>query len=117
MTKLRSLCEETGIGILLVSHLKKPSGDKGWEDGLQISLNSLRGSAGIAQLSDICIGVERNQQGENPDVSTIRVLKNRFTGETGIATYVHYNKETGRMTEVQDPTVFEDETEEVTEDF
>ena len=78
MTKLRSLCEETGIGILLVSHLKKPSGDKGWEDGLQISLNSLRGSAGIAQLSDICIGVERNQQGDNPDVSTIRVLKNIY---------------------------------------
>ena len=73
------------MGIILVSHLKKPSGDKGWEDGLQISLNSLRGSAGIAQLSDICIGVERNQQGDNPDVSTIRVLKNRFTGETGIA--------------------------------
>ena len=116
-TNLRSLCEETGIGIILVSHLKKPSGDKGWEDGLQISLNSLRGSAGIAQLSDMCIGVERNQQGENPDVSTIRVLKNRFCGDTGIATYVHYNKTTGRMTEVPDPAVFQDETEEVTEDF
>ena len=95
------------MGIILVSHLKKPSGDKGWEDGLQISLNSLRGSAGIAQLSDICIGVERNQQGDNPDVSTIRVLKNRFTGDTGIAGYLHYNKTTGRMTEVQDPTVFQ----------
>jgi len=116
-TRLRSLCEETGMGIILVSHLRKPSGDKGWEDGLQISLNSLRGSAGIAQLSDICIGVERNQQGDNPDVSTIRVLKNRFTGDTGIAGYLHYNKTTGRMTEVQDPTVFKDETEEVTEDF
>ena len=110
MTKLRSLCEETGIGLILVSHLKKPSGDKGWEDGLQISLNSLRGSAGIAQLSDICIGVERNQQGDNPDVSLIRVLKNRFTGETGIATHLHYNRETGRMTEVADPNAFQDET-------
>jgi twinkle protein len=117
MTKLRSLCEETGIGIFLVSHLKKPSGDKGWEDGLQISLNSLRGSAGIAQLSDICVGVERNQQGENPDVSTIRVLKNRFTGDTGIATYLHYDKETGRMNEVADPNAFQDETELVEQDF
>ncbi len=117
MTKLRSLCEETGIGIFLVSHLKKPSGDKGWEDGLQISLNSLRGSAGIAQLSDICVGVERNQQGENPDVSTIRVLKNRFTGDTGIATYLHYDKETGRMVEVADPNAFQDETELVEQDF
>ena len=117
MTKLRSLCEETGIGLILVSHLKKPSGDKGWEDGLQISLNSLRGSAGIAQLSDICIGVERNQQGDNPDVSTIRVLKNRFTGDTGIGTYLHYDKETGRMNEVADPNAFQDETELVEQDF
>ena len=91
---------------------------KAGKTGLQISLNSLRGSAGIAQLSDICIGVERNQQGDNPDVSLIRVLKNRFTGETGIAALTSITtKTTGRMTEVQDPTVFQDETEEVTEDF
>ena len=119
MTKLRSLCEETGIGLILVSHLKRPSGDKGWENGLETNLNSLRGSAAIAQLSDICLGVERDQQGDNPDISTIRVLKNRFTGETGVGCFVHYNKETGRMVEVEDPTVFADETKdgEVTEDF
>jgi twinkle protein len=119
MTKLRSLCEETGIGLILVSHLKRPSGDKGWENGLETNLNSLRGSAAIAQLSDICLGVERDQQSDNPNVSTIRVLKNRFTGETGVGCFVHYNKETGRMVEVEDPTVFADETNdgEVTEDF
>jgi twinkle protein len=119
MTKLRSLCEETGIGLILVSHLKRPSGDKGWENGLETNLNSLRGSAAIAQLSDICLGVERDQQSDNPNVSTIRVLKNRFTGETGVGCFVHYNKETGRMVEVEDPTVFADETKdgEVTEDF
>ena len=27
MTKLRSLVEETGVGLLLVSHLRRPSGD------------------------------------------------------------------------------------------
>jgi twinkle protein len=119
MTKLRSLCEETGIGLILVSHLKRPSGDKGWENGLETNLNSLRGSAAIAQLSDICLGVERDQQSDTPDISTIRVLKNRFTGETGVGCFVHYNKETGRMVEVEDPTVFADETNdgEVTEDF
>jgi twinkle protein len=118
MTKLRSLCEETGIGLILVSHLKRPSGDKGWENGLETNLNSLRGSAAIAQLSDICLGVERDQQSDNPNVSTIRILKNRFTGETGVGCFVHYNKETGRMVEVEDPTVFEDDDNgEVTEDF
>lgn len=106
MTKLRSLCEESGIGLILVSHLRRPAGDKGWEDGVQVTLNSLRGSASIAQLSDICFSVERNQQGENPNVSTLRVLKNRFTGETGVAGYLYFDGETGRMIEVADPTLF-----------
>lgn len=115
MTKLRSLVEETGIGLILVSHLRRPSGDKGWEEGLQTSLNSLRGSAAIAQLSDMCIGVERNQQGDNPNVSTLRVLKNRFSGETGVGAYLYYNKDTGRMIETDDPnTAFGDD---VDEDF
>lgn len=109
MTKLRSLCEETGIGLILVSHLRRPSGDKGWENGVEVTLNSLRGSASIAQLSDICIAVERNQQGENPNISTLRVLKNRFTGETGVAGFVHYDTATGRMVEVADPELFKDE--------
>jgi len=111
MTALRSLVEETGIGLLLVSHLRRPSGDKDWSEGVPTSLNALRGSAAIAQLSDLCIGIERNQQGENPHVSTIRILKNRFSGETGIATYLAYNPDTGRMIEVDDPTqVFDDES-------
>jgi twinkle protein len=117
MTRLRSLVEETGIALILVSHLRKPSGDKGWEDGVQVTLNSLRGSAGIAQLSDICLGVERDQQGDNPNVSTIRILKNRYTGETGVGCYVHYDKDTGRMTDVKDPTVFKDESSHINEDF
>lgn len=106
MTKLRSLVEETGIGLILVSHLRRPSGDKGWEEGLQTSLNALRGSASIAQLSDMVLGIERDQQGDNPNVSTIRCLKNRHTGQTGLGCYIHYNQETGRMFEVQEPEVF-----------
>ena len=61
MTKLRALVEETKIGVVLVSHLKRPEG-KGHEEGAATSLAQLRGSAAIAQLSDMCIGLERNQQ-------------------------------------------------------
>ena len=99
MTKLRSLVEEVGCGLLLVSHLKRPSGDKGHEDGAATSLAQLRGSAAIGQLSDMCIGLERNQQSENRDVTTVRVLKNRWSGETGIACQLKYDRDTGRMTE------------------
>tara|TARA_R110000787_G_scaffold275276_1_gene383776 strand:- start:2038 stop:3702 length:1665 start_codon:yes stop_codon:yes gene_type:complete len=103
MTKLRSLVEETGISLLLVSHLRRPSGDRGHEDGREVSLSHLRGSASIAHLSDSVIALERNQQADNEfeaNTTTIRILKNRYTGDTGIATYLHYDNETGRMTEV-----------------
>ena len=117
MTLLRSLVEETGIGLILVSHLRRPAGEKGWENGMQVTLNSLRGSASIAQLSDMCLSVERDQQGENPNVATVRCLKNRHSGETGIGCYLHYNKDTGRMVEVDDPNIFEDAADDGSSDF
>lgn len=99
MTKLRALVEETNIGLILVSHLKRPDG-KGHEDGATTSLAQLRGSAGIAQLSDMCIGLERNQQDvEDKHRTVIRVLKNRFSGDTGIACSLEYNPDTGEMFE------------------
>ncbi|AHK11902.1 DNA primase/helicase [Vibrio phage CHOED] len=103
MTKLRTLVEETGAGMFLVSHLKRVGGDKGHEDGAQISLSHLRGSQSIAQLSDIVIGLERNQQHSNPLVANttkLRVLKNRYTGEVGEAGFLLYDRDTGRMSEV-----------------
>ena len=66
MTKLRSLVEETGIALLLVSHLRRPSGDNGHENGREVTLSHLRGSASIAHLSDAVIALERNQQADDP---------------------------------------------------
>lgn len=121
MTKLRSLVEELQCSLILVSHLRRPSGDKGHEEGVKTSLNQLRGSHGIAQLSDIVIGCERNQQDEeNPDVTTVRILKNRWTGETGICDTLHYSKKTGRMSESmssETATEYGFEIEEGEEDF
>lgn len=107
MTKLRSLVQETGIGLFLVSHLKRPQGGKGHEDGAVVSLSDLRGSAAIAQLSDMVIGLERDQQNDDPEIrntTTVRVLKNRFVGLTGACCYLHYDHATGRMKETNKPT-------------
>ena len=41
MTKLRSFVEETGIGMILISHLRRVQGDKGHEDGAAVSLGQL----------------------------------------------------------------------------
>jgi twinkle protein len=99
MTMLRTLVEETGVGMILVSHLKRPEGNKGHEEGATTSLSQLRGSHAIAQLSDLVVGLERNQQGDSPNTTSVRVLKNRFSGDTGLACELHFNRETGRLTE------------------
>ena len=110
MTKLRGLVEEVNCGLILVSHLKRPQGNKGHEDGAQTSMAQLRGSASIGQLSDIVIGCERDQQGDDPDRTTVRVLKNRWTGETGVACELDYDHKTGRLTEVpKDEMPFDEE--------
>ena len=106
MTNLRKLVQETGIGLFLVSHLRRPSGQKAHEDGGKISLGELRGSASIAQLSDIVIGLERDQQHPDPETrntTCVRVLKNRFVGLTGPACYLYYDKDSGRMIETACP--------------
>jgi len=110
MTFLRTLVEETGVGMFLVSHLRRPEGDKGHERGAQTGLHQLRGSHAIAQLSDMVVSLERDQQGDNPNLTTIRVLKNRFSGETGVSGYLLYDKDTGRLSETSEPEVFQDET-------
>jgi twinkle protein len=110
MTKLRTLVAETGVCLFLVSHLKRSSG-QAHEDGGKISLSELRGSQAIAQLSDIVIGMERDQQHENEEIrntTTVRVLKNRYTGETGPACWLSYDRTTGRMSEVANPNVGDD---------
>jgi twinkle protein len=104
MTKLRMLVQETNIALIIVSHLKRPS-DKGHEEGAVTSLAQLRGSGSIAQLSDMVIGLERNGQAEDEttrNTTKVRVLKNRFSGTTGPASDLLYNKHTGRMLEVEE---------------
>ncbi len=99
MTKLRSLVEEADVHCVLVSHLKRPDG-RGHEEGAATSLSQLRGSHAIAQLSDAVIGCERNQQDSlEARNTTIRVLKNRYAGNTGVCATLEYNPTTGRLTE------------------
>jgi twinkle protein len=108
MTRLRSLVEETGAGIILVSHLRRVDGNKGHENGVEVSLSHLRGSNSIGQLSDCVIALERNQQADDPDearTTRLRVLKSRYTGDVGLAARVIYDGETGRLSELTDEDI------------
>ena len=108
MTRLRSIVEETGAGIILVSHLRRVDGNKGHENGIEVSLSHLRGSNSIAQLSDCVIALERNQQSDDPDearTTRMRVLKSRYTGDVGMACRVIYDGDTGRLSELSDADI------------
>jgi twinkle protein len=100
MTKLRSLVERTGIALFLVSHLRRTTQDKNHEEGARVTLGQLRGSAAIAQLSDGVIALERDQQssGKQSD-TTVRVLKNRYSGEVGVACRLTYDLSTCKFNE------------------
>ena len=102
MTRLRSIVEETGVGLVLVSHLRRVDGNRGHENGISVSLSHLRGSQSIAQLSDCVIALERDQQSDDPEEANtthMRVLKSRYTGDVGMGTHLLYDRETGRLRE------------------
>ena len=110
MTRLRSLVERTGIALFLVSHLRRTTTDTNHEEGARVTLGQLRGSAAIAQLSDGVIALERDQQaGPGNAGTTVRVLKNRYSGETGVACTLEYDLNTCKFNEKEperdfDPT-------------
>lgn len=88
---------------MVVCHLSRPSG-VGHEEGASVSLKELRGSHSLAQLPDMIFALERNNQAVSEaerNRTLVRILKNRFSGETGNACSLHYDLETGCLAEVK----------------
>ncbi len=108
-TRLRMLVEEMNISLFAVSHLRRPSGI-GHEEAAATKVSDLRGSGAIAQLADTILGLERNSQAKDLNerhTTKVRVLKNRYSGLTGLCSSLYYDRNTGRMNEV-----FEEDLEE-----
>lgn len=98
MTFLAALCQETGVGIITIVHLKRTK-DKNFNEGGRPALSDLRGSGALEQLSHNVYALARNQQSEtenNKYLSVLYVLKSRYGFETGKADCLEYNRVTGR---------------------
>ena len=104
MTKLKAFAKTKGVVVVVICHLKNPEKGKSHEEGRPVSITDLRGSGALRQLSDTIIALERNQQGDYPNLVQLRILKCRFTGDTGIAGHMVYNKETGWLEPTESPT-------------
>ena len=102
--KLKALAVELDVHILAVSHAKRQA-TKPLEEGGSTSLSDLRGTAGLGQLANIVLGLERDGQADDArerNTTLIRVLKNRFSGITGPTSKLFYDQHTGRLTEVDE---------------
>lgn len=101
-TKLAMIVKELNIHLFLVSQAATPQG-KSLEEGGKTSINLIRGTRGIGHISHNVYGIERNGQAEleqERNTTRIRVLKCRWTGRTGIASYLLFDHKTYRMSEV-----------------
>lgn len=88
-TKLKTLCMELNIALICVIHQNRQG--------------SIRGTAGVEQLSNIVMKLTRDRTDPDPwrrNVTKITIEKNRFCGRTGPACYLFYNEMTGRMEEL-----------------
>lgn len=101
---LHDICVELGIVVIAACHLRKSTQPgKSHEEGCRVTLDDLKDSSSIKQLSDVAIGLERNSQDDDPvkaNTTLLRVLKNRDFGEKGPATALLYEKETTRLIEL-----------------
>ena len=101
MSDLLKITKKHNIWLGIVSHLRKGLvGSKNFEEGKMPSLDDIKGSGSIKQISFDIIGFSRNMTAEDEEErNTINfiVLKSRFTGRTGPAGSVKYNPNTTRL--------------------
>jgi len=101
MSDLLKITKKHNIWLGIISHLRKGLvGSKNFEEGKLPSLDDIKGSGSIKQISFDIIGFSRDMTDENDDVrNTINftVLKSRFTGRTGPAGAAKYHHTTSRL--------------------
>jgi twinkle protein len=101
MKAFRVLCEETGINLDMISHIRKRgNGAKSVNAGAPISMEELRGSGSLTQIANNVLTLERDQQDpDDRNLTVCRSLKSRLGGFTGEIGRLRYDPETGELTE------------------
>lgn len=114
---LHDLCVELDIVVIAACHLRKSAtSQRSSEEGGRVTLDDLKDSSSVKQLSDIVVGIERNSQDPDKDkanTSILRVLKNRDFGQKGPATALYYEAETTRLVELSVEEVFNKDVEDI----
>ena len=101
MNELLRICNKHHVWIGLISHLRKTGlQGKSFEEGKMPSLDDIKGSGSVKQVSFDIIGFSRDLTSDDPikrNTVHFSVLKNRFSGVTGSAGAASYDIDTGRL--------------------
>lgn len=100
MSDLLKVVKKHDVWLGLISHLRKATGGKSFEEGHLASIDDIKGSGSIKQISFDIIAFARNliaEQEVERNTIKLRVLKSRFTGRTGDAGTAIYNPSTNRL--------------------
>lgn len=101
MSTMLKMTKRHDCHITCISHLRKVGGgDKSFEDGGDISMDDLRGSGSLKQISAQVIALSRNLSAESDlerNTVKVKVLKDRWTGATGWAGAYRFDFKTGRL--------------------
>ena len=112
VSELANLTRELNFTLFAISHLRKPENKKPHEEGGRVHLDDLYGAAALKQWASYVFGMERNQQAQDEDIrhtTTIRCLKDRYTGVAAGQTFsLKYNKNTGKLYEIDTPQEFKE---------
>ena len=101
MSDLLKITKKHNIWLGIISHLRK--GERPFEEGHLPSIDDIKGSGSIKQISFDIVAFARNMIADSDterNTINLRVLKSRFTGHTGDCGSTIYNTETGRLNEV-----------------
>jgi len=102
MSDLLKLTKKHNIWLGVISHLRKVQGGGAtFEQGKLPTMDDIKGSGSIKQISFDIIGFARDMANEDDATrNTINfvVLKSRFTGKTGPAKQARYDHNTTRLT-------------------
>ncbi len=91
---------------IIAQTIKKSGYGTSHEEGGHISTEDVRGSKVVTSCMDEIISLSRNQQHEDVDernVVKIASLKGRLGAHTGYIESLRYDKQTGRLTQPDDP--------------
>ena len=105
MDRCLKLIKNTGVSMILVSHMKKPPHG---QSAHNVDEYDLKGSSSINQIAFNTILLSRDKMTDDEyarNCTQVQLVKCRRTGRTGVAGWLYYENKTSRLVATQAPEI------------